>query len=343
MSRMAAVIIRRVSLLLCGLACGCATPDWARHWAVAECFSSAGVRIQGQGKRYWHVAGADENRPHPGDGTWSPAWRFPSDMSRTCIDAGGAELSQTGQLAVAWRYRRIEVYNFATGQSLAKIPCRAVAVGWSNDGTRLAYLTQPDGATVRTQEFDLKIWSLAQGETASWRVRFGSIGKPPWMYVNAFAISWDTDDRLISVSTRTIPLTPRPWQCIVIDVETGPLCDCAYADAFFVGPALLVACERVATGHPWDERVLVLLRVDGTRLVCEKQLPGRMPAAASRPEAGVYLVWQEPPWWEYWAAKGYSLEMRNVNDTQCVRDHFWAQAESVTLVRPELLSSPAGD
>jgi hypothetical protein len=154
--------------------------------------------------------------------------------------------------------------------------------------------------------------------------------------VNAFTISWDADDRFIAVSTRSIPRTARPWQCIVFAVEKGPICEYPYADVFFIGSGRLVACARKESTSGWHERELLLLKVQENALVEEQVLPGRMPAAASRPDEGVYLVWQEPPWWELWTPKGYWLELRKIDRVRSVRNLFFAEATSLTLVRSHL-------
>lgn len=318
---------------------GCATPDWARDWALVECFPQSGVRISLDHMSYWYVSGSRYD-PHVYRNGTRPPWRFPEpeDREGAPIDPGGGELSQRGQLAVAWRYRRVEVFDFKTGASLTRIPCRAIAVGWSNDGTRLAYLAQPDGGSVETQDFDVHIWSPDEGQLASWRVRFGSIGPPPWHWgVNAFTINWDAQDQYFAVSTRSLPLGPRPWQTVVFEVERGPVCEYPYADAFFVGPGLLVACDKTKTIWGRRTRELLLLRVQGDALVREKTLIGRMPVAASRPEEGIYLIWEEPPWWELWVPKGLTLGLRKIDSGQEVRDRFFGEANSLTLIRSDLV------
>lgn len=331
----------RLLLALCavGVVGGCATPEWARDWALVECFWCAGVRINLDGLSYWYVQG-NRGFPHVYRNGTLPPWRFPDDIVESgCIEPGGGELSQRGQLAVAWRYRRVEVYDFKTGASLAQIPCRAVAVGWSNDGTRLVYLARPDGAPVDAQDFDVTLWSPAEGHLASWRVRFGSDVPPPWPWgvVNAFAISWDAHDRFFAVSTRSIPWTPWLWRTFVFDAERGLICECPYADAFFVGPGQLIACEKKKTLLGWHEREVLSLRIEGDALVKEKKLPGRMPVAASRPDEGVYLIWEKPPWFELWVPKGLTLGLRKVDSADCVRDRFFGEAKSLTLIRANLV------
>ncbi len=313
---------------------GCADPQWARGWALFECFGSAGIRIHSEGTKYWVVAGPERTGSDPPDGLWVPQWHVPSDVKVSSLRDGGADLSASGQLAVAWRYDCVDIYDVHSGSRSGQIPCRAVAVAWSNDGEKLAYLAQAADGDIRTGEFYLSICNEEFDETSRWPLRFGPRRQGPLGWGDAWALSWDSADCVVVVSTRSIPPAERPWQTVLVNLQTGHMIETEHGDAHCVGAAQVVACKEKTLSTGATVRELVLLRIEGDRLVEEGRLPGRMPVADSRPREGVYLVWQEPAWWELWAPKGYKLELRKVGSPERVRDRFWAQA-GVVLVPSE--------
>ena len=187
------------------------------------------------------------------------------------------------RLALAVDSGRLVLAEFGSADALAETPLAAIGVAWSNGGDRLAVVTRADsgGAYVLhilTSDFT----SLATMETA---LPPEGEDVPAWR----LAVSWNSDDSLIAVSTDVARDPNALPRAVIVDSElVGVVAEPALANLYFIGQDVLVGIDEAPPAYDGSAGDVVIVELRGGAMAEVDRISGPAWVLGSDAPTGVF-------------------------------------------------------
>ncbi len=201
----------------------------------------------------------------------------------------GSSVNDAGQLAIVRFSGLVGIVTLGSDQFETQRALGAVAAAWSNDGSRLAVLTQNPAAPEGVRH-KLLLLSPSLDTTLSETVLdLPVVGFDRW----PFRLSWSADDAQLAISTHVAYFDPSDSPALVLDMADGSVDRYSLASVFFVDSSSVIAAsapDLINGGRSQVHR----MRLNDGRIEGLTRVENAWWSSASYPKAGVYAVTTPP-------------------------------------------------